>query len=251
MIAYTAGVVLHGGMLIWLVRRRRVSVWVGMRLGLLYLVAMYPGARVLAEFVFREFDAGLFFTAEYWTNPDCWALWGGPLFYLVIAVPMEFWLAKDKPGRLDLIAWPLPVAMFVAKMACFANGCCHGHRTAVPWAATFGYGSDSPVGIPLHPTQLYEALILLLIVVVHRSLDSERWRGTLLFWFVGIYGLGRCVSEFFRPEEELRRLIGPMSASQWVCGLAGVIGLLVVAWIRGRRESALGALQSSSNPTSI
>ena len=240
---YTAGILLHGGTLVWVARRMGSSRWVGVRLGMLYLFAMYPGARLLAEFVFQRFNADLFFTAEYWTNPDCWALWGGPLFYLAVAVPVEYWVATDKAGRLDLIAWPLPVAMFVAKLACFANGCCHGSKTDVPWAITFPYGSDSPVGVPLHPTQLYEAVVLLVVVVVHRLLDGERWRGTLLFWFVGFYGVGRCVAEFFRAEGELRRLIGPMSASQWVCLAAGLTCFCVVA-VAGRSSARPAKAQS-------
>ena len=61
------------------------------------------------------------------------------------------------------------------------------------------------------------------------SIRSERWRGRLLWWFLAVYGAGRALAELFRPPEELRRLIGPLSASQWACLTAALTAGIILA----------------------
>jgi phosphatidylglycerol:prolipoprotein diacylglycerol transferase len=76
----------------------------------------------------------------------------------------------------------------------------------------------TPLGVPLHPTQLYDAGAELLILGV--LLWMERGRGQLsfpgrTFWtYLLLYGVSRFVIEFYRGDH--RGMIGVLSTSQFV-----------------------------------
>ena len=57
----------------------------------------------------------------------------------------------------------------IGRLGCFFAGCCFGRETSVPWAVTFhneyaARNVGTPINVPLHPTQLYEAGAELLIL---------------------------------------------------------------------------------------
>ena len=62
----------------------------------------------------------------------------------------------------------------IGRFGCLLAGCCYGRPSDVPWAITFtdpvaAANVGTPLGIPLHPTQLYDAGAELL----------RNWLGTL------------------------------------------------------------------------
>ena len=79
--------------------------------------------------------------------------------------------------------------------------------TSVPWAITFtdpaaAANVGTPLGVPLHPTQLYEAGAELLILVF-LLLWERRGRGFpgRTFWsYLLLYGVSRFVIEFYRGD---------------------------------------------------
>ena len=80
----------------------------------------------------------------------------------------------------DLFAPGIALGYMVGRLGCLAAGCCYGKPTQVAWAVTFtdpaaAMNVGTPLGVPLHPTQLYESLAGLLILVI--LLVIER-RGT-------------------------------------------------------------------------
>ena len=103
-------------------------------------------------------------------------------------------------------------------------GCCYGKPTQVAWAVTFtdpaaAMNVGTPLGVPLHPTQLYESLAGLVILVM--LLVTER-RGTpyagRTFWrFVLLYG-GVALRDRVLPRRRPRhgrRCSRPRSSSRW------------------------------------
>ena len=153
--------------------------------------------------------------------------------YLALAVPAMLILIPSKPIGLDLVALALPIPLLVTKVGCLLNGCCYGMASSMPWALTFPEGAaTSTPGIPIHPTQAYEILAAAGIIIVFAVLDRERWRGTMLFWFLVMYGLGRAATEVFRADLAERGLIiGPLSLSQLLCLAAAVVSVFVlVVW---------------------
>ena len=207
--------------------RLRRSSWI--TLGIIYLVGMTLGAKVLYDLQHARFSFLALFTLDYYIS--C-GMWGGIMAYLALAVPTMLILIPNKHNALDLVALSLPIPLLLTKVGCLANGCCYGTASSMPWALTFPEeAATSAPGIPTHPTQAYEILVAAGIIIVFAVLDRERWRGTMLFWFLIMYGLGRAATEVFRADLPERGLIlGPLSLSQLLCLAAAVVSTCVLVY---------------------
>ncbi|MEW5702467.1 MAG: prolipoprotein diacylglyceryl transferase family protein [Candidatus Zixiibacteriota bacterium] len=235
-IVYTVGMVTQVALAVWLCRRRGVTVMGGIALGLCYAFAMNTGARILYDILNRRFSLPNYFDPGYYMQRG---MWGGPLVYLALALAGVLILARDRRQMADVVALTLPVPMILAKVSCFMNGCCYGAPCRLPWAVSLPPGSDyytAPPGIPRHPTQIYEIVVLGIVQVVFLALNRERWKGTLVLWFLVLYGIGRPVTEFFRAAEKRIVVWGPLTSSQIVClaaALAAGIALMLIKHRRG------------------
>lgn len=111
-------------------------------------------------------------------------------------------LAKKAVGERrstgDLYVIPLAVAMAIGRVGCFLTGLAdntHGIPTSLPWAIDFGDG------IPRHPAQLYEVLLLGLLILWalwSRPRLSAR-SGDLFKGFMILYLAFRFAIEFIKP----------------------------------------------------
>ncbi len=106
------------------------------------------------------------------------------------------------PKILDLAAIISALLYGFLRIGCFANGCCWGRLSSVPWAVTYGAGSEMPfIGLPVHPVQLYDSFVGFSIAAVLIALYSRpRWRGGLMPVFLVLYSIGRFITEFFRGD---------------------------------------------------
>src|SRR4029434_7597125 len=72
----------------------------------------------------------------------------------------SFW-APGGPRRPDR-----PLGQAIGRIGCLMAGDDYGRPTSVPWAVVFtdpdaGRIGGAPLGVPLHPVQLYESLVCL------------------------------------------------------------------------------------------
>jgi len=122
------------------------------------------------------------------------------------------------------------------RVGCFAAGCCYGRETHLPWAVTFTNPlansiSDTPLHVPLHPTQLYEMVLelcncLFLVWLIRR----KKFEGEIIGTYMIIYGIGRFFIEFFRGDEGRGSFIGWMSGTQAIALSLVIFGGLL--WMR-------------------
>ena len=230
-IFYFSGILLYFFVARWLARRAGLKRRVWIVFGFCYLIGMTAGAKILFDLRHSDLDFAALLTAQRWTRGG---LWGGMLAYFVLAVPLALLLTKRRRAALDLVAVSLPLPWIMAKIGCLLNGCCYGKPCSLPWAITFPEGArGAPAGVPLHPTQLYEIGIMLILLVVFVTLRTDCWRGTKLLWFLLIYGLGRAATDFLRGEVN-PTYVGPLALTQLVCLAGAAIALLVLAFIRLR-----------------
>jgi phosphatidylglycerol:prolipoprotein diacylglycerol transferase len=223
----------------YLIARRlglRHRIW--LFVGICYMIGMTVGAKALYDIQHAQFDFRVLFSTGHYIQGG---LWGGMLAYFILTVPLLFLLAKHKRAALDLVALSIPVPWVFVKLACLFNGCCYGKKCSMPWAITFPEGAaGAPAGIPLHPTQIYEILVVLCILVVFKVLKYEKWQGTMLLWFLILYGLGRAATEIFRGDFDHHLYVGPLTLSQLVClAAAGVSIILLFLWRRFVRDDIL------------
>lgn len=227
-IFYTLSMIIFMLLALWLCRRRGLPLINGVLLGLCYIWSMNTGARIMYDILNNRFDWSNYIDPAYYMEPG---MWGGPLVYLTIAITGTLLLARDRRSMLDIVVMTLPIPMILAKVACFMNGCCYGAACHLPWAVTFPAGGTertAPPGVALHPTQLYEIIVLTIVILAFVMLDRQRWKGTLIVWFVMLYGIGRPITEFFRDPERLKIVIGPLTLSQAVCFVGAILAGLIL-----------------------
>ncbi len=157
---------------------------------------------------------------------------GGLVFYggLVGAIVcMVAYAAGRRMGVLrvlDVYAPFVPLGHALGRLGCFAAGCCYGAPTAVPWAVTFPPGSEAPPGVPLHPTQLYEAVycgllgLALLAWWPRRRGDGEVFAALLI-----LYPAFRAVNEVFRGDAMRGTTVFGLSNAQATSILLGALGV--------------------------
>src|SRR6185503_5593193 len=107
----------------------------------------------------------------------------GGVFYggLILAVVVALFYIRRVGLPLwttcDVFAPGIALGHVIGRFGCFFAGCCFGKPTSLPWAITFtdpfaAANVGTPLNVPLHPTQLYEAgaefLILALLLSTER-----------------------------------------------------------------------------------
>ena len=101
----------------------------------------------------------------------------GGVFYggLILAVAVALWYIRRAGLPLwttcDVFAPGIALGHAVGRFGCLFAGCCYGKPTTKPWGITFtdpfaAANVGTPLGVPLHPTQLYEAGAEFLILFV-------------------------------------------------------------------------------------
>lgn len=227
-IFYLTGIVLHFLIGRHLAGRLGLKRRVWIVFGICYLLGMTVGAKLLFDLRLGQASLPALFSARHYMQGG---LWGGLLAYFALAAPAAMLLTRKRLAALDLVALTIPVPWIMAKLGCFFNGCCYGKPTSLPWAITFPEGArGAPAGIPLHPTQLYEVILMLVILTVFAALRADRWRGTKLLWFLLLYGVGRAATDFLRGDRDAPHL-GPFTLTQLICLAAATAVALLLATI--------------------
>jgi len=99
----------------------------------------------------------------------------------------------------DLMVYPLIVAMIIGRTGCFLAGLgdgTYGIASNLPWAIDFGDG------IHRHPTNLYEILFWIGLLVTLNNLESRRGLtdGSKFKLFMVSYLIFRLLIEFIKPD---------------------------------------------------
>jgi phosphatidylglycerol---prolipoprotein diacylglyceryl transferase len=139
----------------------------------------------------------------------------------------------------------------IGRLGCLAAGCCYGKPTDVPWGIVFtdplaNQLTGTPLGVRMHPTQIYEflaeiAIFFLLVQLIrhYRRLDSHPPQSTALAAFPGqitgtyafLYGIARYSLEFFRDDPQRGSVFGGlMTATQLISICLVILGGAL--WLR-------------------
>ena len=144
-------------------------------------------------------------------------------------------------ATLGSIAPAVALAQAIGRVHCFTMGCCFGRPTSLPWGTRFASRSWSSFAIgpvPLHPTQLYEALAdAVLAVGLFRHWRNSQDGCTIGWYFLG-YGLVRFCVEFLRADG--RVWILQLSLPQWIAIAFVAGGGLVACRLQHNTTGATG-----------
>ncbi|MFO6446467.1 prolipoprotein diacylglyceryl transferase [Erythrobacter sp. NE805] len=171
----------------------------------------------------------------------------GGLIGVTVAMAWVSWRDKLNFIRVvDYVSVGVPMGMLLGRLANFINGELWGRGpTDVPWAMVF---PTDPLQLPRHPSQLYQAglegLAMLVVMLLLFWKTRARYRPGLLagVFTVGM-GLSRFIVEFFRePDKQLADFAARtgLSMGQWLTIPLILTGLIVVIYALRRKPLAAG-----------
>jgi phosphatidylglycerol:prolipoprotein diacylglycerol transferase len=165
----------------------------------------------------------------------------GGVFYggLIGTLPVAWWYARRHSlsgwQTADVLAPAVVIGQAVGRIGCLAAGCCHGRAAEVPWAISFNdeYAHrvvGTPLGTPLHPTQIYESVACLIIFFILVAMAArKKFHGQVALAYVVLYGVARFIIEFYRGDVVRGAMFdGALSTSQFIAILM-VLGAALIA----------------------
>ncbi|HEY7291139.1 MAG TPA: prolipoprotein diacylglyceryl transferase [Vicinamibacterales bacterium] len=166
----------------------------------------------------------------------------GGVFYggLILAVVVALWYIRKIGLPLwttcDVFAPGIALGHVVGRFGCFFAGCCFGKPTTMPWGITFkdtfaAANVGTPLGVPLHPTQLYEAgaelIILIVLLVTERK--GKPFAGRTFWLYMLMYAVSRFIIEFYRGDE--RGTVGVFSTSQFISVVLAPLAVAMLVYL--------------------
>lgn len=243
---YTYGVLLATGILLGIWLAARLAAEEGLDKDTVYnfavwvIVAALIGSKLLM--VWTEWGS---FSREWRRIFSLDFIRAGGVYYggFLAGVGVATWLIwkQHLPGwkLADAFAPAIALGQSIGRLGCFSAGCCWGRPTTswvgVRFTALAHENVGVPIGVSLHPTQLYESAATFLIFLFLLWLRRRReYPGQVMLMYVVLYAAARFVIEFYRAD--WRGWVGPLSTSQFIAILlGGGAGLLLIT----RRKRAM------------
>jgi len=213
-------------------------------LGIASIIAGLVGAKLLLVVV--DFD-------QYRASPRALldVLQSGGVFYggLLGGIPVAWWYIRKHAlplfPTLDVLAPAVALGQAVGRLACFAAGCCYGAPSTLPWSVIF-HNEDAhalvgvPLGIPLHPSQLYESFgAFVLLFALLAVLRKRRFQGQVFTLYLLAYAVLRFSLEFFRGDVARGTVFGgALSTSQFIAIVVAFLTLAALPVIAKRPQDA-------------
>lgn len=207
------------------------------------LFLLLIGAGVIGGKLFMIFED----PSYYLSSPKSLLSGSGFVFYgsLLTAIPVMLWYFRKQKlpvlGMLDIMAVVTGIVHGFGRIGCFNAGCCYGTPTSSWLGVVF---TDTrcqaePLGVALHPTQLYEAAYIFSLVVLILALERRKsFDGQLFLVYLIFYAIGRAVLENFRGDLERGFVFGSgISNSQLISLL--ILIFAVVFYVKLWRKANL------------
>jgi phosphatidylglycerol:prolipoprotein diacylglycerol transferase len=204
-------------------------------LGIYIIISALVGAKLLLFVVdfdqFRQSPAELLSLAR-----------SGGVFYggLILAVVVAFWYIwkHNLPfwTTTDVFAPGIALGHVTGRLGCLAAGCCYGKPTDVAWAIVFNNPAaaanvGTPLGVPLHPTQIYEAgaELLILVLLLFTEKKGRLFAGRTFWLYMFLYAVSRFIIEFYRGDP--RGIVFGISTSQFISLILAPLSIVMLIWL--------------------
>jgi phosphatidylglycerol:prolipoprotein diacylglycerol transferase len=185
--------------------------------------------------------------AQYLSNPASLFKGSGFVFYgsLLFAIPVMLWYFKKIRipvlGMLDVMAIVTCLVHGFGRIGCFMAGCCYGKPSDSFISVIFTDPTCQarPLNTALHPTQLYEAGWIFLVMTGLWFLSAKKkFDGQLFLIYLMVYAFGRSMLELFRGDLERGFVIDHvLSHSQFISLL--VMAMAAYFYTRLKRNGTL------------
>ena len=159
-----------------------------------------------------------------WFGGFAGGLLAGIVLMRVRRLPVIPVLAAATPG--------LAIGHAIGRVGCLLVGDDYGSPTNLPWAIAFPEGLP-PTSVPVHPTMMYEAILLVPLAWLLMRLRREQTPPPVVLGaYLASAGVIRFAIEFLRINE---RVLGPLSVAHIAALLAVAAGAAILL-TRGRAD---------------
>ncbi len=232
---------------IWLLRRKALAAGLPdqkiLDLSLYILASAILGAKLLLVLVeWRRYMANPRDLVEVLRSGG--VFYGGLIAATTVAVTYMRRHGLPAWAIADMGAPSIALGEAIGRWGCFAAGCCYGKESHGPFAVTFTdpfahEAVGTPLGVPVHPTQLYlSANAFLIFLILQWAYRRKTFDGEVFWLYVLLYAITRGILETWRGDL-VRGFVIPdiLSTSQFIGLLAAALaaGMLFVL---GRKSRA-------------
>lgn len=163
---------------------------------------------------------------------------GGLIFYggILAAMVTSIFLLKRYClpfwQTMDVLAPALALAQAIGRIGCFMAGCCYGRISSLPWSVAFNNPNTlAPMGVDLHPTQLYHMFANLTVfsILFYILRKKRRFTGQVFCLYLCLYPVGRFLVEFFRGDSHIY-LLGILNLTQVISIIILLSGIYLYFW---------------------
>lgn len=199
------------------------------------------GGRIF--YVIQFWSSNPVFIEDPWFGPfKIWkgglVLFGGLMGGLLCMLFLTWRRRKPVLEFLDVAAPSAAVGVAVGRIGCLLNGCCWGKVCHEDFALGISYPAGAPAAhtLPVHPTQLYSFVALLVVAWICWRLGAHRPpRGTVIGTLAILYGICRYTVETIRGDHDPAPGEWTVSQQLSMCVVLIGLSLLSAAAIRSRR----------------
>jgi len=155
-------------------------------------------------------------------------------------------------GTCDAFAPGLALGHSIGRIGCFAAGCCYGKPTHHWWGVTFTNPlansiTDTPLNVPLQPTQLMESAVELAnFVFLMWLLKRRKFNGQIIGAFMFVYGIARFFIEFLRGDPGRGSVFGGAMSGTQLIAIGLVLAGGLIWWLRPGAKKVSAQAASST-----
>jgi phosphatidylglycerol---prolipoprotein diacylglyceryl transferase len=138
----------------------------------------------------------------------------------------------------DAFAPGLALGHAIGRVGCFAAGCCYGKQTQHFWGVTFtnpiaSLNSNTPLNVPLEPTQLFESAVELAnFFILMWLFRRKKFDGQVFGAYLILYGVARFFLEFIRDDPGRGEVFGGLMTGTQLIAIGLVILGALIWWLR-------------------
>jgi len=209
------------------------------------MVGSIVGARTVYVTTYwkREF-AGQPFSEVFMVQHGGLVFYGGLIGAFAAGVGYLWWKKLPVWKIADVFAPSIALGSVFGRVGCLLNGCCYGRACDLPWAITFTNPeahelSGTPLNEPRHPTEIYDALLnLILYLGLAWWFRRKKFDGQVFALYLIGYAVCRSAVEIFRgdyPPDHIHA--GYFTSAQLLSVPIFAAGILFWIWFSRRARS--------------
>jgi phosphatidylglycerol:prolipoprotein diacylglycerol transferase len=235
---------------LWVAFKKELPLWKIFTMVFAVAASAWIGAR-LFHVIWERPDYFKAHPAEILTNFQGMTFYGALIagFFTVLLLNRILIPKSIRARMLDVSAIIAAAFYGLLRIGCFADGCCWGKLSRLPWAVRFfDPNSEMPfLGIPVHPVQLYDSFAGFLIagILIYLYRNQALLRGRLIWIFFCLYSIARVITENFRGDSYrgVNLFLG-LSTSQLISVGLFTVGALAL-WATAEKSMRSRSVKSS------